>query len=70
VDTVELKAVVTNPYPLKVGEPIHPLTTRALICIVQHIDLRTAKKEDLTFRAPFTLQATRNDCMFVSATRC
>ncbi|KAF8518715.1 S-adenosyl-L-methionine-dependent methyltransferase [Gautieria morchelliformis] len=43
VDTVELKAVVTNPYPLK------------------HIDLRTAKKEDLTFRAPFTLQATRND---------
>ncbi|GJJ06270.1 type I protein arginine N-methyltransferaseRmt1 [Clathrus columnatus] len=43
VDTVELKAVVTNPYALK------------------HIDLLTAKKEDLSFRAPFTLTATRND---------
>ncbi|KAF4567368.1 type I protein arginine N-methyltransferase Rmt1 [Pleurotus pulmonarius] len=43
VDTVELKAVVTNP------------------CMVKHIDLRTAKKEDLTFDVPFTLTATRND---------
>ncbi|KZS98149.1 protein arginine N-methyltransferase [Sistotremastrum niveocremeum HHB9708] len=43
VDTVELKAVVTNPYAVK------------------HIDLLTAKKEDLTFTAPFRLQVTRND---------
>nr|BAJ12167.1 putative arginine methyltransferase [Coprinopsis cinerea] len=43
VDTVELKAVVTDPYMLK------------------HIDLLTAKKEDLTFEAPFTLKATRDD---------
>ncbi|TFK25241.1 putative arginine methyltransferase [Coprinopsis marcescibilis] len=43
VDTVELKAVVTDPYKLK------------------HIDLLTAKKEDLTFEAPFKLKATRDD---------
>jgi len=43
VDTVELKAVVTDP------------------CLIKHIDLLTAKKEDLTFEAPFTLKATRND---------
>lgn len=30
--------------------------------IHQHIDLLTAKKEDLTFDAPFSLTATRNDC--------
>ena len=46
VDTVDLKAVVTNP------------------CMIKHIDLRTAKKEDLTFTAPFELEATRNDCTF------
>ncbi|KAN0091296.1 S-adenosyl-L-methionine-dependent methyltransferase [Tylopilus felleus] len=43
VDTVELKAVVTDPYLLK------------------HVNLLTAKKEDLAFSAPFTLTATRND---------
>ncbi|KAF8840733.1 protein arginine N-methyltransferase [Paxillus ammoniavirescens] len=43
VDTVELKAVVTDPYMLK------------------HINLLTAKKEDLSFAVPFTLTATRND---------
>ncbi|KAF8325273.1 protein arginine n-methyltransferase [Cantharellus anzutake] len=43
VDTVELKAVVTDPYCFK------------------QIDLRTVTKEDLTFTAPFSLQATRND---------
>ncbi|KAF7376388.1 Protein arginine N-methyltransferase 1 [Mycena sanguinolenta] len=43
VDTVELKAVVTDP------------------CLIKHIDLRTAKKEDLTFVAPFSLTATRDD---------
>lgn len=43
VDTVELKAVVTDP------------------CLIKHIDLLTAKKEDLTFEAPFSLKATRND---------
>jgi protein arginine N-methyltransferase 1 len=43
VDTVEMKAVVTDPCPIK------------------HINLLTAKKEDLTFEAPFSLTATRND---------
>ncbi|KAI0249591.1 S-adenosyl-L-methionine-dependent methyltransferase [Lactifluus subvellereus] len=43
VDTVELKAVATDP------------------CVLKRIDLRTAKKEDLTFTAPFELRATRND---------
>ncbi|KAH8119445.1 protein arginine N-methyltransferase [Phellopilus nigrolimitatus] len=43
VDTVELKAVVTDP------------------CQIKHIDLRTAKKEDLTFDTTFKLTATRND---------
>ncbi|OBZ67183.1 Protein arginine N-methyltransferase 1 [Grifola frondosa] len=43
VDTVELKAVVTDP------------------CMIKHINLLTAKKEDLAFTAPFSLTATRND---------
>ncbi|RXW25017.1 hypothetical protein EST38_g787 [Candolleomyces aberdarensis] len=43
VDTVDLKAVVTDPYMLK------------------KIDILTAKKEDLTFDAEFTLRATRDD---------
>ncbi|KAI0930455.1 type I protein arginine N-methyltransferase Rmt1, variant 4 [Taiwanofungus camphoratus] len=43
VDTVELKAVVTDP------------------CMIKHINLLTAKKEDLVFTAPFSLTATRND---------
>ncbi|KAF8490349.1 S-adenosyl-L-methionine-dependent methyltransferase [Russula emetica] len=43
VDTVELKAVATDP------------------CILKRIDLTTAKKQDLTFSAPFELLATRND---------
>ncbi|OCB90344.1 S-adenosyl-L-methionine-dependent methyltransferase [Sanghuangporus baumii] len=30
-------------------------------CLIKHIDLRTAKKEDLTFSTPFKLKATRND---------
>lgn len=30
--------------------------------VIQHIDLLTAKKEDLTFDAPFSLTCTRNDC--------
>ncbi|KAH6914455.1 putative arginine methyltransferase [Coprinopsis sp. MPI-PUGE-AT-0042] len=43
VDTVELKAVNSDPYKLK------------------HIDLLTAKKEDLTFESDFTLRISRND---------
>ncbi|KIP08415.1 hypothetical protein PHLGIDRAFT_104363 [Phlebiopsis gigantea 11061_1 CR5-6] len=43
VDTVELKAVVTDP------------------CLIKHLDLNTVKKEDLTFTAPYTLKATRED---------
>ncbi|KAF5383462.1 hypothetical protein D9757_006115 [Collybiopsis confluens] len=31
-------------------------------CTIKHIDLLTAKKEDLTFEVPFALRATRNDC--------
>lgn len=50
VDTVDLKAVVTNP------------------CMIKHIDLRTAKKEDLAFTAPFELEATRNDCECLPST--
>jgi len=30
-------------------------------CQIKHIDLSTAKKEDLTFSAPFAVKATRND---------
>ncbi|OCH92304.1 S-adenosyl-L-methionine-dependent methyltransferase [Obba rivulosa] len=30
-------------------------------CMIKHIDLRTVKKEDLTFKVPFSLTATRND---------
>ncbi|KZT11010.1 S-adenosyl-L-methionine-dependent methyltransferase [Laetiporus sulphureus 93-53] len=30
-------------------------------CMIKHIDLLTAKKEDLTFTSPFTLKAQRND---------
>ncbi|THU85709.1 protein arginine N-methyltransferase [Dendrothele bispora CBS 962.96] len=30
-------------------------------CMIKHIDLTTAKKEDLTFEVPFSLTATRND---------
>jgi protein arginine N-methyltransferase 1 len=43
VDTVEMKAVVTDP------------------CLIKHIDLLTAKKEDLTFEAQFSLVCTRAD---------
>ncbi|KAH7108011.1 S-adenosyl-L-methionine-dependent methyltransferase [Auriculariales sp. MPI-PUGE-AT-0066] len=43
VDTVEMKAVVSDP------------------CAIKHIDLRTAKKEDLTFTADFSLKVTRDD---------
>jgi protein arginine N-methyltransferase 1 len=43
VDTVEMKAVVTDP------------------CLIKHIDLLTAKKEDLSFSAPFSLSCTRDD---------
>ncbi|KAJ2919910.1 hypothetical protein MD484_g392, partial [Candolleomyces efflorescens] len=43
VDTVDLKAVVTDPFMLK------------------KIDILTAKKEDLTFDAQFSLTATRDD---------
>ena len=30
-------------------------------CMIRHIDLRTVKKEDLTFKVPFSITATRND---------
>lgn len=29
--------------------------------MIRHIDLRTVKKEDLTFKVPFSITATRND---------
>jgi len=31
-------------------------------CAIKHIDIRTATKDDLTFKVPFELRATRNDC--------
>lgn len=61
VDTVDLKAVVTNPCQFKVAKSW--FQAFALVKqYLQRIDLRTAKKEDLTFQAPFSLVATRNDC--------
>lgn len=30
-------------------------------CAIKHIDIRTVTKEDLAFKVPFTLKATRND---------
>lgn len=61
VDTVDLKSVVTDPCMIKVCLPLF-LVIRPLTFPWQHIDLLTAKKEDLTFEVPFTLRATRNDC--------
>jgi len=43
VDTVDFKAVVTDPFLLK------------------EFDLATVTKEELSFKAPFTLKATRDD---------
>jgi protein arginine N-methyltransferase 1 len=31
-------------------------------CAVRHIDIRTVTKEELAFKVPFELKATRNDC--------
>lgn len=61
VDTVDLKAVVTDPCLIKVRRRRH-------ICLQanldhQNIDLLTAKKEDLTFSETFKLKVTRNDCV-------
>lgn len=36
---------------------------RPLTFYLQHIDLRTAKKEDLDFAAPFKLRSRRKDCV-------
>ena len=36
-------------------------------CAVKYIDIRTAKKEDLTFKVPYELKATRNDCELSSS---
>jgi protein arginine N-methyltransferase 1 len=35
-------------------------------CAIKHIDIATATKEDLTFKVPFELKATRNDCKLKS----
>lgn len=61
VDTVDLKAVVTDPCLVKV-RTLTPCTLILTEFIAKHIDLLTAKKEDLTFTAPFSLNATRDDC--------
>jgi protein arginine N-methyltransferase 1 len=71
VDTVELKAVATDPCILKVCRHLLVSSPKAqnrtylytIPTIIQRIDLTTAKKEDLTFSAPFELLATRTDCM-------
>lgn len=31
-------------------------------CAIKHIDIKTVQKEDLAFKVPFELKATRNDC--------
>jgi protein arginine N-methyltransferase 1 len=62
VDTVEMKAVVTDPCILKVCHPLSGEMQRNDDSF-QRIDLTTAKKEDLSFTAPFELRATRNDCL-------
>ena len=61
VDTVDLKAVVTDPCLVKVrlSNPCAFICTKF---VTKHIDLLTAKKEDLTFTAPFSLNPTRDDC--------
>jgi type I protein arginine methyltransferase len=71
VDTVELKAVATDPCILKVCLYLLVLSPKTQNCtafytvltIIQRIDLTTVKKQDLTFSAPFQLLASRNDCM-------
>jgi len=64
VDTVELKAVVTDPCMIKVHHPFLSCPISRVLCF-QHIDLLTATKEDLTFEAPFSLLTNRNDCQFL-----
>lgn len=31
-------------------------------CAIKHLDLLTITKEDLIFKVPFSVRATRNDC--------
>jgi protein arginine N-methyltransferase 1 len=62
VDTVDVKSVVTQPFPLKVRRALPNHIRPAADVPPQHIDLRTAQKEDLAFNAEFSLQVTRNDC--------
>ena len=64
VDSVDFKAVVTDPCMLKVSTHISLHFSNSFPSVHQHIDIRTAKKEDLTFTAPFTIKATRDDCPF------
>jgi protein arginine N-methyltransferase 1 len=67
VDTVDLKAVVTDPCLLKVRPRYHPtpsLTCPLLSSLLQEIDLATVTKEELSFIAPFRLKALRNDCTY------
>jgi protein arginine N-methyltransferase 1 len=63
VDTVELKAVVTDPCLIKVrfkDTSSSCLTNHTIHS--KHINLLTAQKDDLAFTSPFSLAATRNDC--------
>ena len=63
VDTVEMKAVVTDPCLIKVrAKQTNYIILSNFQLISQHIDLLTAKKEDLSFAAPFSLTCTRDDC--------
>ena len=38
-------------------------------CRVLELDLKTITKAELTFKAPFILEATRHDCEFLLAAR-
>jgi hypothetical protein len=63
VDTVDLKAVVTNPCKIAVSDTVVDcVRTRTDWSSSQTFDLLTVTKADLNFVADFKLVATRNDC--------
>jgi type I protein arginine methyltransferase len=69
VDTVDFKAVVTDPFLLKVRQ----LSARVPWILIdiphfQEFDLATVTKEELSFKAPFTLKATRDDSQCILST--
>lgn len=74
VDTVEARTVVTKACPILVGRECLHVWRQDLLDLSllkrpssnQNIDLLTVTKEELSFTAPFALQATRKDCELAS----